>query len=92
MLSRDTIVAEGESHIFDYEPREKPENFLMYIVENFRDRNKVGDSLVEKLTAKVETLETTKEVSGLNENIARQKKEMDSVYAFPSNYSILITC
>jgi hypothetical protein len=88
-LSRDTIVAEGESHIFDYEPREKPENFLLYIVENFRDRNKVGDSLIEKLTAKVETLETTKEVSGLNENIARQKKEMDSIYAFPSNYSIL---
>jgi hypothetical protein len=78
-----------ESRIFEYEPKEKPENFLHYIVDNFKDRNIVGDSLVETLSAKLETLETSREVSGLNDNISQQKIEMDSVYSFPSTYGTL---
>ncbi|HSI71109.1 MAG TPA: hypothetical protein VK941_12815, partial [Gillisia sp.] len=89
MLSRDTVVTEAETRVFEYEPKEKPENFLHYIVENFKDRNIVGDSLVERLAGKVETLETSREVSGLNENISLRKKELDSVYAFPSTYNLM---
>lgn len=89
LLSRDTVTIEDETRIFEYEPKEKPENFLIYIVENFRDRNIMGDSLVERLSQKLETLETSREISGLNENIAQQKKEMDSIYSFPSNYNLV---
>ncbi|QCY71158.1 hypothetical protein FHG64_18150 [Antarcticibacterium flavum] len=89
LLARDTVKTEQETKIFTYKPEEKPENFLHYIVENFRDRNLVGDSLVERLAGKLETLETSREISGLNENISRQKIKMDSIYQFPSNYGLV---
>lgn len=80
LLQSDTLVVNQEEVIFEYEPREKGENFLLYIVENFKDRNKVGDSLIKTFSVELEALEINQEISEINNQISSQKEKIDSLY------------
>lgn len=86
LLARDTITYGDEQEIFQYAPREERENFLLYIVDNFKDRNKVGDSLMQVFANKMETLEINREIAGLDETIRKKKEEVDSIFSIPVNY------
>lgn len=81
LLSSDTITVNSETTIFDYEPDEKGENFLLYIVENFTDRNKVADSLIQELTVRLDELQVNREISDLHNEIVIKKENLDSLYS-----------
>lgn len=80
LLARDTITVNDEEIIFDYEPEEKGENFLGYIVENFRDRNRVADSLIQDFEVELEELEISNEISAISEEISVKREEIDTLY------------
>ncbi len=80
LLSSDTITVNSETTIFDYEPDEKGENFLLYIVENFTDRNRVADSLIQVLTERLDELQVNREISDLHNEIVDKKENLDSLY------------
>lgn len=80
LLSRDTITVDSESVIFNYEPTEKGDNFLLYIVENFTDRNKVADSLIQELTVRLDELQVNREIADLHKEIISMKENLDSLY------------
>lgn len=82
LLQSDTLQINDEEVILEYEPREKGDNFLLYIVENFKDRNKMGDSLIKTFSVELEELEINQEISEVNKQISRQKEEVDSIYEF----------
>lgn len=89
LLHADTVHVGGETTIIEYEPKEEPENFLYYIVDNFRDRNRVGDSLITEFSEKVETLEVNREIAGLQDAIITTREEVDSIYEIPVNVNPL---
>lgn len=89
LLHADTLQVGEERRILEYEPRDEPENFLYYIVENFRDRNRVGDSLKTRFAERVESLEVNREIAGLAETIVQTREEVDSLYRIPVNLNPL---
>ncbi len=80
ILSTDTIKVNEEEMVIEYKPRKKGDNFLTFIVENFKDRNRVGDSLIHKFSNQMEELELDQEISEINSQIATVDQVVDSLY------------
>lgn len=89
ILARDTLIINGNEQIFEYQPREKGDNFLNYIVANLEDRNKYADSLIAEFAEAVQDVRVSREITGLNENIVQQKARLDSLLNTSSGYGKL---
>lgn len=89
LLSTDTISVDDRQTVFEYSPQEKGDNFLHYIVENFQDRNRVADSLLEAFSERVESIKIDREISKLSTDILEGKAEIDNLYNIPIQYSLL---
>ncbi|MBZ9730597.1 hypothetical protein LB467_12955 [Salegentibacter sp. JZCK2] len=81
LLAKDTIKVGGEKIIYDYTNELESENFLLYVTENFKERNKLADSLILNLTSAIEDLRLDQEIGRLNDEISRIRKNTDELYS-----------
>lgn len=81
LLAQDTLMVQGERLIYDYGSEKESDNFLLYVTENFKQRNELADSLIINLTSAIEDLRLDKEIGRLNDKVSRTRKNIKELYS-----------
>lgn len=81
LLAVDTLMVQEEPIRVEYPVQIADSSFMHYVVDNFRMRSAMADSLAGVYRLLMESLNMEQSIRSLDARITRQKQELDSIYA-----------